>query len=172
MNTYAGWYGDDTLEAVGKLRWDVPADKPLLFALCLLPLAWLVIGALADTLGANPAEALIRATGDWTLRFLCLLAQGVLGAIALGLGHRGTHEAGARRRGRCVRRPHRHRHRPAVLPARRQAVAPGHRRRRGELGVGRDTAGAGDAGLLRALLRRGRLVVPARVRRARPRSRR
>lgn len=27
---------------------------------------------MADQLGANPAEALIRATGDWTLRFLCL----------------------------------------------------------------------------------------------------
>ena len=48
-----------------------PAVKPLLFALCLLPLAWLVIGAATDTLGANPAEKLIRATGDWTLRFLC-----------------------------------------------------------------------------------------------------
>ncbi|MDR7297935.1 beta-glucuronidase [Pelomonas aquatica] len=32
VNTYAGWYGDDTLEAVGKLRWEVPADKPLLFS--------------------------------------------------------------------------------------------------------------------------------------------
>ena len=46
--------------------------KPLLFALCLLPLAWLVVGAVANTLGANPAEALIRSTGDWTLRFLCI----------------------------------------------------------------------------------------------------
>jgi sulfoxide reductase heme-binding subunit YedZ len=49
-----------------------PAAKPLLFALCLLPFAWLFYGALADTLGANPAEALIRSTGDWTLRFLCI----------------------------------------------------------------------------------------------------
>jgi sulfoxide reductase heme-binding subunit YedZ len=40
--------------------------------LCLLPFAWLLRGALADTLGPNPAEALIRGTGDWTLRFLCL----------------------------------------------------------------------------------------------------
>jgi beta-glucuronidase len=32
VNTYAGWYGDDTLEGVGRLRWDVPADKPLLFS--------------------------------------------------------------------------------------------------------------------------------------------
>jgi methionine sulfoxide reductase heme-binding subunit len=49
-----------------------PLAKPLLFALSLLPLAWLLYGAVASTLGANPAEALIRATGDWTLRFLCL----------------------------------------------------------------------------------------------------
>jgi methionine sulfoxide reductase heme-binding subunit len=48
------------------------AAKPLLFALGLLPLAWLVYGAVANSLGANPAEALIRSTGDWTLRFLCL----------------------------------------------------------------------------------------------------
>ena len=48
------------------------AAKPLLFALCLLPFGWLCYGAWADTLGANPAEALIRSTGDWTLRFLCL----------------------------------------------------------------------------------------------------
>lgn len=49
-----------------------PAAKPLLFALCLLPFAWLFYGAWANTLGANPAEALIRSTGDWTLRFLCI----------------------------------------------------------------------------------------------------
>jgi sulfoxide reductase heme-binding subunit YedZ len=49
-----------------------PVIKPLLFALCLLPLAWLIYGAAADLLGANPAEKLVRATGDWTLRFLCI----------------------------------------------------------------------------------------------------
>ncbi|HEV7914049.1 MAG TPA: protein-methionine-sulfoxide reductase heme-binding subunit MsrQ [Albitalea sp.] len=48
------------------------AAKPLLFVLCLLPFAWVFHGAWANTLGANPAEALIRATGDWTLRFLCI----------------------------------------------------------------------------------------------------
>jgi sulfoxide reductase heme-binding subunit YedZ len=48
------------------------AAKPLLFVLCLLPFAWLLYGALANTLGANPAETLIRSTGDWTLRFLCI----------------------------------------------------------------------------------------------------
>ena len=48
------------------------AAKPLLFVLCLLPFAWLFYAAWTDSLGANPAEAVIRATGDWTLRFLCL----------------------------------------------------------------------------------------------------
>ncbi|HEX7891156.1 MAG TPA: protein-methionine-sulfoxide reductase heme-binding subunit MsrQ [Ramlibacter sp.] len=49
-----------------------PAAKPLVFALSLLPFAWLLFGAFTDNLGANPAEYLERATGDWTLRFLCL----------------------------------------------------------------------------------------------------
>ncbi|WP_088284344.1 sulfite oxidase heme-binding subunit YedZ [Ideonella sp. A 288] len=49
-----------------------PATKPLLFALALLPFAHLLWGAIADTLGPNPAEALVRGTGDWVLRFLCL----------------------------------------------------------------------------------------------------
>jgi sulfoxide reductase heme-binding subunit YedZ len=49
-----------------------PATKPVLFALALLPFARLLYGAFADTLGPNPAEALIRGTGDWVLRFLCL----------------------------------------------------------------------------------------------------
>lgn len=45
--------------------------KPLLFGLSLLPFCWLLWAALSDQLGANPAEALSRSTGDWTLRFLC-----------------------------------------------------------------------------------------------------
>ncbi|RVU43322.1 sulfoxide reductase heme-binding subunit YedZ [Rubrivivax rivuli] len=49
-----------------------PAVKPLVFALALVPLGLLVWGVFADTLGANPAETLIRSTGDWTLRLLCL----------------------------------------------------------------------------------------------------
>lgn len=49
-----------------------PLAKPLLWLVGLLPLAWLVLGAATDQLGANPAEHLIRATGDWTLRGLCL----------------------------------------------------------------------------------------------------
>ncbi|MBL8307174.1 MAG: sulfoxide reductase heme-binding subunit YedZ [Rubrivivax sp.] len=50
-----------------------PAVKPLLFVAALGPCAWLLYGAFANTLGPNPAEALIRGTGDWTLRFLCLV---------------------------------------------------------------------------------------------------
>lgn len=48
-----------------------PAVKPLLFAVLALPAVWLVYAALTNQLGANPAEALIRSTGDWTLRMLC-----------------------------------------------------------------------------------------------------
>ncbi|MES2186570.1 MAG: protein-methionine-sulfoxide reductase heme-binding subunit MsrQ [Pseudomonadota bacterium] len=50
-----------------------PAAKPVVFLLCLLPFAWLVYGAFTDGLGANPAEFLIRAAGDWTLRFICIV---------------------------------------------------------------------------------------------------
>ena len=48
------------------------AAKPLLFVLALGPLAWLLHGALTGGLGPNPAEALMRGSGDWVLRFLCL----------------------------------------------------------------------------------------------------
>jgi len=62
-----------------------PAAKPLLFVLCLLPFAQLFAGAVLDTLGANPAEALIRATGDWTLRFLCVVLAVTPARVVLGL---------------------------------------------------------------------------------------
>jgi beta-glucuronidase len=32
VNTYAGWYGGDTLDAVAKLTWEVPADRPLILS--------------------------------------------------------------------------------------------------------------------------------------------
>lgn len=48
------------------------ALKAALFAACLLPLAGLAYSLIADTLGANPIEALTRGLGDWTLRFLLL----------------------------------------------------------------------------------------------------
>lgn len=49
------------------------AVKPVAFVLASLPFVWLVFAAFADRLGANPAEALIRSLGDWTLRFLVLV---------------------------------------------------------------------------------------------------
>ena len=49
-----------------------PFAKPVVWVLALLPAAWLLAGAVTDNLGANPAEALIRSTGDWALRGLCI----------------------------------------------------------------------------------------------------
>ncbi|MFC5609606.1 sulfite oxidase heme-binding subunit YedZ [Variovorax soli] len=49
------------------------AAKPVVFLLALLPFAWLALGAFTDSLGANPAEYLIRSSGDWTLRFICIV---------------------------------------------------------------------------------------------------
>ena len=50
-----------------------PWAKPLLMLLLALPAVWLIYAAFSDLLGANPAEALIRQTGDWTLRGLCVV---------------------------------------------------------------------------------------------------
>lgn len=56
------------------MRWlGHPAVKPTVFVVCLLPAFWLTWAAIADQLGANPAEALIRSLGDWTLRALVLV---------------------------------------------------------------------------------------------------
>jgi sulfoxide reductase heme-binding subunit YedZ len=49
-----------------------PAAKPVLFAVSLVPFAWLLYAAITGNLGANPQEHLIRSLGDWSLRFLCL----------------------------------------------------------------------------------------------------
>jgi len=46
--------------------------KPVLWLLCLAPATWLIYGLFTNTLGPNPAETLIRSTGDWSLRMLCL----------------------------------------------------------------------------------------------------
>jgi methionine sulfoxide reductase heme-binding subunit len=50
-----------------------PRTKLVLHLAAALPLVWLVYAAFADQLGANPAEALERSTGDWTLRLLCVV---------------------------------------------------------------------------------------------------
>ena len=51
-----------------------PAAKPSVFLFALTPFPWLAYAALTDPsalLGANPAETLIRNTGELALRFLC-----------------------------------------------------------------------------------------------------
>ena len=50
-----------------------PWAKPLPMLLLALPAVWLIYAAFNDLLGANPAEALTRQTGDWTLRGLCVV---------------------------------------------------------------------------------------------------
>jgi sulfoxide reductase heme-binding subunit YedZ len=50
-----------------------PWAKPNVWLLLTLPAAWLIYAAFHDLLGANPAEALTRSTGDWTLRGLCMV---------------------------------------------------------------------------------------------------
>lgn len=49
-----------------------PLAKPLVFALAIGPFVWLVWGAFTDALGPNPAETLIRSTGEMALRLLCV----------------------------------------------------------------------------------------------------
>ncbi|TSE34092.1 sulfoxide reductase heme-binding subunit YedZ [Tepidimonas taiwanensis] len=72
------------------------AAKPWALALCAVPALWLWAMALADRLGAHPAEALIRGLGDWALRFLwltlavtplrCWTGWGALAGWRRGLG--------------------------------------------------------------------------------------
>ncbi len=62
-----------------------PLAKPLLFLACLGPLTWLLTAAVLDRLGANPAEAMIRGLGDWTLRLLWLTLAVTPLREALGL---------------------------------------------------------------------------------------
>jgi sulfoxide reductase heme-binding subunit YedZ len=54
------------------MRRAAPLLKPMVFAACLLPLAWLVWQALFGYLGVNPIETVNRFLGDWALRFLLI----------------------------------------------------------------------------------------------------
>lgn len=49
-----------------------PWVKPLLWLLCAVPFVVLMIKGFTGHLGANPAEKLIRETGEWALRWLWL----------------------------------------------------------------------------------------------------
>ncbi|RDH86131.1 MAG: sulfoxide reductase heme-binding subunit YedZ [endosymbiont of Galathealinum brachiosum] len=44
--------------------------KPLVFILCLMPFALLMMNALNNNLGPNPVEEMIRTLGDWGIYFL------------------------------------------------------------------------------------------------------
>lgn len=46
--------------------------KPVVFAVCLAPLAWLAWKAGFGYLGVNPIETVNRFLGDWALRFLLI----------------------------------------------------------------------------------------------------
>lgn len=49
-----------------------PWVKPLLWLVCALPMVALFVAAAMNQLGANPAEKLVKETGEWTLRWLWL----------------------------------------------------------------------------------------------------
>lgn len=46
--------------------------KPLVFLICLIPLAMIAWDGFYDALGANPIEKITHRTGDWALRFLLI----------------------------------------------------------------------------------------------------
>lgn len=60
-----------TVSASTQLVW-IRRFKPVLFALCLLPFVFLVIGAFTGKLSADPIEDITFTTGKWTLRFLLI----------------------------------------------------------------------------------------------------
>jgi sulfoxide reductase heme-binding subunit YedZ len=60
-----------SLRAAPRARFDrVAASKPFVFALCLLPLAWLAWDTLHGQLGTDPVAQLEHRSGDWALRLL------------------------------------------------------------------------------------------------------
>lgn len=62
---------------LSKIPWQQALLSPraywVWYAVLALPFIGLVWALFQDALGANPAEALSRASGDWTLRILCLV---------------------------------------------------------------------------------------------------
>ncbi len=57
------------MRAVNKI---IVIGKPLLFLLCLVPLLLLLWDAVQQQLGANPVEALLHRSGDWSIRLLLI----------------------------------------------------------------------------------------------------
>lgn len=50
----------------------IPFIKTAIFLLSLIPFVLLVLGAINNTLGTNPVEAMTHDTGQWSLRFLLI----------------------------------------------------------------------------------------------------
>ncbi len=48
----------------------IAASKPLVFALCLVPLSWLIWDTVQDSLGTDPVAQLEHRSGLWALRLL------------------------------------------------------------------------------------------------------
>jgi len=48
----------------------IALSKPIVFAACLLPLAWIAWDVVRGNLGPDPVAQLEHRTGDWALRFL------------------------------------------------------------------------------------------------------
>lgn len=60
------------MNSPSRVQWFRRVGKPVVFAVCLLPLAQLVYDGMQRGLGANPIEAIRLFTGDWALRFLLI----------------------------------------------------------------------------------------------------
>lgn len=56
--------------AVGRAARLRPLLKPVVFLICLLPVASLIMAVIDDDLGANPIETITAWSGEWTLRLL------------------------------------------------------------------------------------------------------
>lgn len=71
-------------ERVSHAGWKSP--RPVVFAACLVPLAWLAWRGATDDLGADPIRELELQTGRWTLRFLAITLAVTPLRIATGIG--------------------------------------------------------------------------------------
>ena len=56
------------MQSILASRW----TKVVVFLICLIPAGAIIYAALTGGLGANPAQFLEHATGDWTLRFVAI----------------------------------------------------------------------------------------------------
>ena len=60
------------MKPMTETQWMTRVIKPVVFVMCLVPLAWLLWDGLTRHLGANPVETLNHRTGIWTLRLLLI----------------------------------------------------------------------------------------------------